>query len=152
MKTHTFDSKIWLPQPIDMVFPFFADACNLERITPPFLKFTVITPAPITLARGTRIRYRLRLRGLPISWESEITAWEPPHRFVDEQRQGPYRLWRHEHRFAAWDGGTEVLDHVEYAAWGGALVNALFIAPDVRGIFDYRSRMLSDLFGSGERH
>ena len=68
MKVHTFESKFWLPQPIDDIFLFFADARNLERITPPFLKFTVISPAPITMARGARIRYRLRLRGIPISW------------------------------------------------------------------------------------
>ena len=86
MKVHTFESKIWLPQPIDDIFLFFADARNLQRITPPFLKFTVISPAPITMARGARIRYRLRLHGIPISWESEITAREPPHGFVDEQR------------------------------------------------------------------
>lgn len=150
MKVHTFDSKIWLPQPIEEIFPFFADAHNLERITPPFLKFTVTTPAPIVMARGTRIRYRLRLRSIPISWESEITAWEPPHRFVDEQRRGPYRLWKHEHRFAERNGGTEIIDHVNYAVWGGSLVNALLVAPDVRGIFDYRSRTLTDLFGVGK--
>lgn len=146
MKVHTFDSKIWLPEPIDKIFPFFADAHNLERITPPFLKFSVITAAPIVMARGTRIRYRLRLRGIPISWESEITAWESPHRFVDEQRHGPYRLWKHEHRFTEIDEGTEVVDHVDYAVWGGSLVNSLLVAPDVRGIFEYRSRVLTDLF------
>jgi ligand-binding SRPBCC domain-containing protein len=150
MKIHHFDAKIWLPQPIAGVFSFFADAHNLERLTPPFLKFNVITPAPIVMAPGARIRYRLRLRGIPISWESEITAWEPPNRFIDEQRHGPYRLWKHEHQFAELDAGTEVVDHVEYAVWGGSIVNALFVAPDVRGIFDYRSRVLAELFGKRE--
>jgi ligand-binding SRPBCC domain-containing protein len=150
MKIHHFDAKIWLPQPIADVFSFFADAHNLERLTPAFLKFNVITPAPIVMAPGARIRYRLRLRGIPISWESEITAWEPPHRFIDEQRHGPYRLWKHEHQFAERDAGTEVVDHVEYAVWGGSIVNALFVAPDVRGIFDYRSRVLAELFGKRE--
>lgn len=147
MKIHHFDAKIWLPQPIADVFSFFADAHNLERITPPFLKFNVITPVPIVMAPGARIRYRLRLRGIPISWESEITAWEPPNRFIDDQRHGPYRLWKHEHQFAQRSAGTEVVDHVQYAVWGGSVVNALFVAPDVRGIFDYRSRILAELFG-----
>jgi ligand-binding SRPBCC domain-containing protein len=133
------------------VFPFFADAHNLERITPPFLKFSVITPAPIVMAAGARIRYRLRLRGIPISWESEITAWEPPHRFIDEQRRGPYRMWRHEHLFAARDGGTDVVDHLDYAVWGGSMVNALLVAPDVRGIFEYRTRVLAELFAANAR-
>jgi ligand-binding SRPBCC domain-containing protein len=99
------------------------------------------------MARGARIRYRLRLRDIPISWESEITAWEePPHRFVDEQRHGPYRMWRHEHRFAARDGGTAIADHVEYSVWGGSIVNTLFVQRDVRAIFDYRSHTLTELF------
>jgi ligand-binding SRPBCC domain-containing protein len=118
MKVHTFDARIWLPQPVAYVFPFFGDAHNLECHTPPFLKFNVITPAPIEMAPGTRIPYRLRLRGIQVSWESEITAWEPPHRFIDEQRHGPYRLWKHEHRFAEREGGTDVSDHVDYAVLG----------------------------------
>jgi ligand-binding SRPBCC domain-containing protein len=148
MKVHTLDASIWLPQPIAYVFPFFGDAHNLERLTPPFLKFNVITPAPIVMAPGTRIRYRLQLHGIPISWESEITAWEPPHRFIDEQRHGPYRSWKHEHRFAEREGGTDVSDHVDYAVWGGSIVNALFVAPDVRGIFEYRTRILTEFFAA----
>jgi ligand-binding SRPBCC domain-containing protein len=146
MKIHTLDSNIWLPRPVDEVFPFFADIYNLERLTPPFLKFSVITPAPVAMAAGARIRYRLRLHGIPISWESEITAWEPPHRFVDEQRSGPYRKWKHEHRFVERDGGTDVTDHVDYAVLGGSLINSLLVAPDVRKIFAYRTRVLTDLF------
>jgi ligand-binding SRPBCC domain-containing protein len=146
MKLHSFDSAIWIPAPIDAVFSFFSDAHNLERITPPFLQFNVDTPDPIVIAVGTRIRYRLRLRGIPISWESEITAWDPPHRFIDEQIRGPYRVWRHEHRFAEQDTGTQVSDHVRYAVWGGSLVNSLFVAPDVRKIFEYRRSKLTELF------
>jgi ligand-binding SRPBCC domain-containing protein len=148
MRVYAFDAKLWLPRPIDEVFPFFANASNLERITPPFLKFTVITPAPIRMAIGARIRYRLRVHGIPISWESEITAWEPPQRFIDEQIHGPYRLWKHEHGFASRDGGTEVMDHVNYSVWGGSLINALFVAPDVRSIFEYRTQALTRLFGA----
>src|SRR5580692_6519383 len=112
MKTFTFSATASLPLPIERVFEFFSDAHNLEALTPPFLKFKVITPDPIVMAPGTHIRYKLKLRGIPIHWESEITVWEPPHRFVDEQLHGPYRFWRHEHLFAGRDGGTEVSDHV----------------------------------------
>lgn len=150
MKLFSIDRSIWLPRPIHQVFPFFADARNLEQITPPFLKFNVTIPSPITMAVSTRIRYKLSLRGLPISWESEITAWEPPHRFVDEQLRGPYRVWKHEHRFSESNGGTQVSDHVDYAVWGGSLVNALLVAPDVRTIFDYRTHVLENMFGKAK--
>jgi len=146
VKTFSIDRNIFLPRPIDEVFPFFSDAHNLERLTPPFLKFRVITPDPIEMRPGIHIRYKLRLHGVPISWESEITAWDPPHRFIDEQLHGPYRLWRHEHRFVSQDGGTQVSDHVDYAVLGGSLINSLFVAPDVRRIFDYRTQVLQSLF------
>ena len=99
MKTHTLSSEVRLAVPIDQVFSFFADAYNLSVLTPPWLSFQVLTPRPIMMQVGMRIDYRLRIYGLPVRWQSEITAWQPPHRFVDEQRRGPYRLWVHEHRF-----------------------------------------------------
>jgi ligand-binding SRPBCC domain-containing protein len=142
MKTHTLDSTIWLPRPIEEVFAFFADAHNLEAITPPGLHFRTVTPDPIVLALGTRFEHRLRVKGIPVRWESEITAWEPPHRFVDEQRRGPYRIWKHEHRFVSRDGGTDVSDHVEYSVPGGAAINYLFVAPDLRKVFAYRREAL----------
>jgi ligand-binding SRPBCC domain-containing protein len=145
MKILTFESKLYLPVPIETVFPFFAEARNLELLTPPFLHFNIITSAPIVMARGTRIQYRLKLRGIPITWESEITTWEPPHRFVDEQLRGPYRLWEHRHDFRERDGGTDVSDHVDYAVWGGSLVNSLLVAPDVKRIFEYRRSKLDEL-------
>src|SRR5688500_5927578 len=86
-----------VPRSIDEVFAFFADAMNLERITPPSVRFRVVTPLPITMRKGALIDYKLRVRGLPIRWQSEITAWEPQRRFIDEQRRGPYKFWRHEH-------------------------------------------------------
>jgi ligand-binding SRPBCC domain-containing protein len=103
---YTLQTRIDLAAPLSEVFPFFADAYNLERITPSFLSFKVLTPAPIEMRPGTLIDYRLRVRGAPLRWRSEITAWEPPYRFVDEQRRGPYRAWIHEHRFEERDGRT----------------------------------------------
>lgn len=147
MKIHSLDYNLSLPRPIEEVFSFFADARNLEAITPPWLRFRILTPGAIEMAVGTRIRYRLRLRGIPIVWESEITAWEKPVRFVDEQRRGPYRLWRHEHRFAAEDNGTAVADHVDYSVPGGALVHSLFVLPELRKIFDYRQKKIIQLLG-----
>jgi ligand-binding SRPBCC domain-containing protein len=146
MRVHTFTSEIWLPRPVQDVFAFFADARNLQKITPPWLSFEVLTPGKITMAPGALIDYRLRVRGVPIRWQSEITVWEPPRRFADAQRRGPYRLWVHEHRFAEKDGGTLCVDDVQYAVPGGALVNTLFVASDVRKIFEFRARRLRELF------
>jgi ligand-binding SRPBCC domain-containing protein len=148
MKTHTLRSEIWLPRQPGDVFPFFADARNLQRITPPRLRFEVVTPGEITMKTGTLIDYRLRVRGLPIRWQSEITAWEPPFRFADEQRRGPYRLWVHEHRFMEKDGGTLCIDDVRYAVPGGSIVNALFVGRDVRTIFEFRARALKAIFAA----
>ncbi len=146
MKIYTFESEHWLPRPLDEVFAFFADTGNLQVLTPPWLKFAMLTPVPIEMKPGALIDYRLRLHGVPIRWQSEITVWDPPHRFVDEQRRGPYLLWIHEHSFAGQDRGTVVKDRIEYAVPGGAPVQKLFVAPDLRRIFDYRRRKLQEIF------
>ena len=140
-------SEITLPQPLADVFPFFSDARNLERLTPDWLKFEVLTPDPIEMTAGTLIEYRLRLRGVPIRWRSEITAWEPPYRFVDEQRRGPYRAWIHEHTFEERDGQTIARDHVQYDHLGGRLVNRLLVGPDVAKIFAFRRQKMEEIFG-----
>ncbi len=142
------DTSHWLPREPDEVFPFYADAFNLERLTPDWLRFRVITPPPIVMAAGTEIDYRLRLIGISLSWRSRITAWDPPHRFVDEQIKGPYRLWKHEHTFALSDGGTLVRDRVEYDMLGGWLADRLMVRRDLRRIFAYRQERLAEIFAA----
>jgi len=149
MRTSHFTSEFWLPVRREQLFPFFADAGNLERITPPWLHFHILTPFPIAMVVDTRIEYRLRLWGIPMGWRTHITAWEPPGRFVDEQEHGPYRLWVHEHFFLPRCGGTLCLDHVTYAVPGGKLVDRWLVGPQVRRIFDHRRRALQHLFPSG---
>ena len=142
----TVETHLFLPQPLEVVFPFFADAGNLERITPPWLRFEILTPPPIIMQKGTMIEYRLRLHNIAVRWQSEITVWEPPLRFVDEQRRGPYRKWIHEHLFAKCTDGCEIRDYVKYAVPGGRLANLLFVRRDVLRIFHYRTQRLRDLF------
>jgi hypothetical protein len=149
VRFHTLRREQQIPRPIAEVFAFFSDARNLEEITPPWLGFRTLTPGPIRIAAGTRIRYRLSLHGAPVSWTTEIRRWEPPSRFVDVQLSGPYQLWHHTHRFAACDGGTRMCDIVRYRLpFGplGRLVNALVVRRDVERIFDYRNRRIAEIF------
>lgn len=143
---------MWVPAPLDEVFEFFADAHNLELITPPFLKFRVLTPRPIEMKSGALIDYRLRLRGIPIQWQTEILEWVPGERFVDSQIRGPYKQWIHTHTFESKDGGTLCRDRVEYVIPGGMLEPIIypFVRRDVEAIFDYRSKVINDMF-NGER-
>lgn len=147
MRVFEYRSEQWLPRPIRDVFPFFADAQNLGTITPDWLQFSIISQVPIEMRVGTLIDYRLRVRGFPIRWQSEITAWEPPFHFVDEQRRGPYLQWIHEHLFENHGDRTRVFDSVKYALWGGALINWLFVRRDVETIFAFRRKRLVERFG-----
>ena len=147
MTTHTFTDELWLPRERAEIFPFFAEAANLEAITPPWVNFKIISSLPVVMCAGAEIEYRIRIHGVPVRWQTEITLWEPPLRFRDEQRRGPYRQWIHTHEFIEKDGGTLCRDRVEYAVWGGSMVNALFVERDVRRIFAYRRETLQRLFG-----
>ena len=141
-------SVIWLPKPLEEVFPFFSDARNLEVLTPPWLKFEILTDGPVVMKEGQAIDYRLRLRGIPIRWRSSISRWEPPNLFVDEQLKGPYRLWIHEHRFREVQGKTCAEDFVRYSVLGGRLANWLLVRRDLERIFQYRRDQLEAIFGT----
>lgn len=152
MKVHTLHREQHLDGTPEQVFPFFADAFNLEALTPPLLRFRVLTPRPIPLAAGALIQYALKLRGVPVSWLTSIQRWDPPHAFVDTQIKGPYALWHHTHSFVpAGAAGTLMTDTVRYGiAFGpfGELAHRLFVRRDVERIFAYRAaeipRLLAD--------
>jgi ligand-binding SRPBCC domain-containing protein len=141
------EASQFLPRPRDQVFEFFSDAFQLETLTPSWLHFSVLTPAPIRMATGAVIDYRLRIHGVPARWRSLISDWAPPERFVDEQTRGPYRRWRHQHIFEEASGGTVCRDVVDYSVYGGRLVDALFVRPDLYKIFSFRQSKLRELFG-----
>jgi len=143
---YQLDSNTVVSATVGDVFSFFSDVGNLDKLTPPFLRFEILTSTPMVMRVGTLIDYRLRVRGLPIRWQSEITLWDPPHRFVDEQRRGPYRFWKHLHEFKTVDGGTEIIDRVHYAVPGGRLMHKLFVRRDLQTIFSYRVNKLLEHF------
>ncbi|QNN22555.1 SRPBCC family protein [Planctomycetales bacterium ZRK34] len=136
-----------LARPIDEVFDFFCRAENLQRITPPWLGFRILTPLPIAMGADTLIDYRIKLHGLPMRWRTKIAVWNPPHEFVDDQLRGPYRQWTHTHRFEAIPGGTRASDEVIYRTPGGALIERLFVRRNVAAIFAYRQQRMIELFG-----
>ena len=140
----------FIPRPLSEVFEFFSDARNLQRLTPAWMHFRILSVDPETVQQGTLIRYSLRWRIFPIHWTTEITVWEPPHRFVDVQLKGPYKLWRHQHRFVAEANGTRILDEVQYLLpFGplGRIAHALKVKKDVEGIFAYRKDAVRQVFG-----
>jgi ligand-binding SRPBCC domain-containing protein len=139
------DREIIVPAPLHETFAFFADAANLQRITPPWLHFSILTPMPVRMQTGLDIEYRISLYGLPLPWRSRIDVWQPGVCFVDRQIAGPYRWWRHEHRFDAVPGGTRVVDRVDYAPRVGWL-SARLVRRDVGRIFDYRQEALRRIF------
>jgi ligand-binding SRPBCC domain-containing protein len=148
--TYTLHREQWVPHPLPVVFEFFARAENLESVTPPWLRFRILTPRPIGMKPGAAIAYALRVRGVPVHWLTVIERWNPPFEFVDVQTKGPYELWRHTHRFSEREGGTLIEDVVEYAlpfGFLGRLVHRIQVARDLARIFDYRMERVKVLLG-----
>jgi ligand-binding SRPBCC domain-containing protein len=139
-------TELLVKEPREQLFEFFADAFQLETITPPWLHFSVQTPQPIVMQPGTLIDYKLQLHGLPIRWRSKISDWDPPLQFIDEQVKGPYRYWHHLHSFDEVDGGTLVRDIVHYAVPFGFITHPLLIRCDLTKIFQHRHESMSSLF------
>lgn len=151
MSVHRLERRQYLDHPLEEVFGFFAAARNLERITPPWLRFEVLTPEPVEMVVGSVIDYRLHLHGVPLGWTSQIEVWEPGRQFVDRALRGPFSLWHHRHRFAASGEGTIVTDEVHYAPpFGvlGELSHPLLVARDLRGIFDHRQASVARILAA----
>ena len=140
MKVHVLQREQLLPHPVDRVFPFFAEARNLERITPPLLGFAVMGDEPVEMRVGALIQYRLKLHGLPVDWLTRIDEWEPGVRFVDQQLVGPYRLWHHTHTFEPRGDSTLMRDTVRYALplWPLGELAMPLVRRDLKQIFDFR--------------
>ncbi|MFC1956633.1 CDP-paratose 2-epimerase [Chloroflexota bacterium] len=146
MKGHILKTQMKLPLLLTEVFLFFCDTANLERITPPELRFQVTTPKPIEITLGTIVDYQLQLYAMRFSWRSKITVWRPPYEFVDEQIQGPYRLWIHRHQFYEENGNTFIQDTVRYQLplWPLGEVIYPLLRLQLRRIFKYRQQATQD--------
>jgi ligand-binding SRPBCC domain-containing protein len=137
-------------RPLEEVFTFFADARNLETLTPPWLRFQILTPGEIQMQAGTILQYALRIHGLPVHWTTVIDGWKPPYEFVDVQLRGPYVLWHHRHTFEARGDATRMIDEVSYAlpfGFLGRVVQRFFVRRDLEMIFDFRARTIEQIFG-----
>lgn len=151
-RSHRLERVQRVPRPLDEVFAFFGDAHNLEAITPSFLRFRVLTPAPIAMGPGTSIDYQLALFGVPFRWRTRIEVFEPGRRFVDLQVRGPYRRWHHRHEFVDLGPATLVIDVVDYELpLGplGTLAHAVFVRPALERIFDHRRAAIAARLGPG---
>jgi ligand-binding SRPBCC domain-containing protein len=149
-RVHLLERTQRLEVPAELAFEFYAQASNLEAITPPWLGFRMITPGRIQMRAGALIDYRLKLHGVPVRWRTRIETWEPPVRFVDMQLRGPYALWEHTHTFTReGDGGAVLIgDRVRYALpLGplGGLAHAAFVRRDLERIFNYRAKAVAGL-------
>lgn len=154
MSEHKLTRNLTLELPQQEVFDFFADAGNLERITPPKLQFHIITPQPFEIRKGTLIDYRLRLRGFPIKWRTEISEWEPPNRFVDMQLIGPYSQWIHTHTFTPLSPTrTLIEDEVRYRLPFEPLGDIVhfIVRRDLEHIFDFRQEAVASLLSQSDR-
>jgi ligand-binding SRPBCC domain-containing protein len=149
MAEYILEREQIIERPRAEVFEFFADAANLERITPE-LNFHIITPQPIDVKKGALIDYRLKLRGLPLTWRTEITQWNPPHDFVDTALQSPYKQWIHLHSFeeGANDNETIMKDLVRYRLPLEPLGDLahFYVKKELKYIFDYRSKVIEEIF------
>lgn len=147
---HLLEREQVVPRGRSEVFAFFADARNLERLTPASLSFTILTSGPILMRPGTVIDYRIKLSGVPLRWRTLIEVFEPENRFVDVQTRGPYKTWRHLHEFREVPGGTAITDRVEYELPFGPLgdvVHAAIVRRQLNGIFGHRRATIEGLFG-----
>lgn len=142
-------TEIWLPSKVSEVFSFFSDEKNLELLTPEFLNFHVLKKSTAEIQEGTLIDYKLRLKGLPMKWQTKIENWQPNKKFVDTQLKGPYKLWHHTHEFEEVAGGTLIRDRVLYQlplGRLGQLAAGPMVNADVTKIFSFRRKVITELY------
>jgi ligand-binding SRPBCC domain-containing protein len=156
MKTYRLVRRQHLATDMQTAWRFFSNPANLRLITPPWLDFRITSRLPETIYAGLIITYRIRpIAGIAVPWVSEITHVDAPCFFVDEQRQGPYRFWHHQHHLRTVVDGVEKIDEVHYRLPAGLLgigLHALTIKNRLDTIFQYRYHALECIFPAGAGH
>jgi ligand-binding SRPBCC domain-containing protein len=150
LKVHVLEQEVVLNAPLERVFDYFSKAENLEKLTPKSLVFKILTPMPIVMATGAEIDYKLTLIGIGFKWRTKIALWDPPHRFIDDQLKGPYRIWYHTHSFVAEGERSKMTDQVQFQSPGWIfepLIHRLFVKPRVEEIFRFRNQAMNETFG-----
>ena len=144
MKEYVIERSTRVRRPISEVFPFFAAAENLGRITPPELGFQIRSHVPVAMGVDTLVDYTIRLYGIPLTWRTRITLWTPPCVFEDTQLKGPYAKWVHTHTFVESPDGTTIDDRVVYALPFGILGRIFhpLVRRQLKRIFDFRESAL----------
>ena len=153
MAEHILNRNLTLDLPIEKTFEFFADAVNLERITPPELNFRITTEQPINIKKDTLIDYKLKLRGIPIAWQTVISEWNPPHAFTDEALKSPYKQWIHRHTFTKNNaGGTDISDEVRYRLPLEPFGDLMhwYVRRELDYIFDFRQKAVAQILIKGD--
>ena len=152
MKTYNLKFEQFIDLPIEDVFNFFSKPENLSLITPPRLKFDILTPTPLQMKEGQLIEYTIRIFGKKIRWTTLITEYTPNKMFIDQQLSGPYSMWHHTHNFKKLnDNETLIEDIVVYSvpySFIGGLIHSLYIKRDLEKIFSYRSKKIKEIFNS----
>jgi len=133
------------------LWDFISSPENLQRITPKEMGFQIVSAhLPEKMYPGMMISYKVSpIGGFRMNWVTEITQVESMEFFIDEQRVGPYRLWHHEHRLIQEDDGVLMTDLVSYLppfGFLGRIANGLFIKKRLEAIFDYRERIMTEIF------
>jgi ligand-binding SRPBCC domain-containing protein len=146
-----FVASVVLSDPVVQVFDFLRRPANLLRVTPPDLALQ-LDDAPQELQLGSRLTVRTRRWGMKQRSVTEVIAFEPNVLFVEEQKEGAFRQWLYTHRFEATaDGGTRVLDEIDYELPGGML--GLLLTPavverELTAFFRYRNDCLTEILAS----
>lgn len=135
-----FERSSWIAAPVETVFSFHERQDAFEALTPPWQRVEIVSRSA-GLQIGARLVIRLRLGPFSKIWIAEHTAFERNLLFVDEQIAGPFRSWRHYHRFSTEGAGARLTDSIEYSLPGGKIADILagwIVQAQLRKMFAYR--------------
>jgi len=139
-------------RPITEIWDFISSPNNLKTITPDYMGFDITSESPEKMYEGLIISYKVSpMLGIKTTWVTEITHIKEHEYFVDEQRVGPYKIWHHQHHLEKTENGTLMTDIVSYQppfGFLGDIANSIIIKSKLNEIFNYRTKVLEELYPS----